>query len=264
MPDRRKHRGAHPEDARLFSEGYKQALRTAVEEHSWLLTRGYAQDSALKLVGDRHGLTARQRLAVMRSSCSDEALAGRQRRKVSLDRISSPPAGDGTEVAAPESGPLRADASGAGGAVLALDGYNVLITIESALSGGLILIGRDGCYRDLASVHGTYRKVEETRPAISIIVDSLLGLGVQHLTWYLDRPVSNSGRLRALILDVLSQRSAAWEVELVDSPDRSLAAFEGPVASSDSWVLDRCGAWVNLAAYLINANAPDAWIVDLR
>ncbi len=72
MPDKRKHRGAHPDDNRLFAEDQLPSLRTAVAEYSWLLTRGYAEESALKLVGDRYDLTARQRMAVWRSSCSDE------------------------------------------------------------------------------------------------------------------------------------------------------------------------------------------------
>ena len=50
-----------------------------------------------------------------------------------------------------------------------IDGYNVLTTIEAALAGAVIIAGRDGCYRDMASMHGSYRKVEETSPAIELI-----------------------------------------------------------------------------------------------
>src|SRR6266404_1471952 len=46
---------------------------------------------------------------------------------------------------------------------LLIDGFNLILTLESALGGGVMLVGRDGCYRDMASVHGTYRRVEETR-----------------------------------------------------------------------------------------------------
>lgn len=52
---------------------------------------------------------------------------------------------------------------------LALDGFNVLLTIEAALSGGVVLLRRDGCLRDIASVHGTYRQVDGTVPAIERI-----------------------------------------------------------------------------------------------
>jgi len=244
MPDKRTHRGKHPTDERLFAVGRLDALRTAVAEYSWLLTHGYAHDSALKLVGDRHDLTARQRTAVMRSSCSDQALHRRRQTRTTL-----------------------ADAAGAR---LGIDGYNLLITIESALSGGLILVGRDGCYRDLASIHGTYRKVTETIPAVELIADYLAKRDLAHIDWYLDRPVSNSGRLKALMADLLEQRGqhpggrTRWNLELPDSPDAVLADYTGPIATSDSAVLDRCTNWINLAAEIVDALIPSAWKVDLR
>ena len=47
----------------MFAPERIDALRTAVSELSWLLGRGYQSKSALKLVGDRHNLRERQRLA---------------------------------------------------------------------------------------------------------------------------------------------------------------------------------------------------------
>lgn len=244
MPDKRRHRGKHPADQRLFADSTHEALRTAVADYSWLLTRGYAVDSALKLVGDRRDLTARQRMAVKRSACSDSSLHRRAARMI-LPRQT--PAG-----------------------AVAIDGYNLLITLESALSGGLVLVGRDGCYRDLASVHGTYRKVEETIPAMEMIVDHLAGLGIPRIDWYLDRPVSNSGRLKMLILELLAGRSATcgptanWNIQLVNSPDDVLGSLREPIVTSDSVILDACRTWFNLAAEIIDAHVPNAWKVDLR
>src|SRR5690606_36397710 len=106
----------------------------AVEELSWLRSRDYAEPSALALVGDRHQLAARQREAVRRSACTERARASRSRREVAV-----------------------ADASRIG-----IDGFNLVITIESALAGGVVLVGRDGAYRDLARVHGSYRRVADT------------------------------------------------------------------------------------------------------
>ena len=63
MPDRRKHRGPHPEDARLFAPEVWPLLREATADLCWLLSRGYADKSALRLVGDRYELVARQRAA---------------------------------------------------------------------------------------------------------------------------------------------------------------------------------------------------------
>ena len=53
MPDKREHRGQHPADEKLFSKEALSGLRQAVADYSLLLTKGYAETSALKLVGDR-------------------------------------------------------------------------------------------------------------------------------------------------------------------------------------------------------------------
>src|SRR5262245_31343407 len=87
MPDKRTHRTPHPEDARLFAPDTWPALRSAVAELSWLLTRGYAEPSALKLVGDRYNLCVRQRIAVMRCSCTDSARVARLSREIQPDQI---------------------------------------------------------------------------------------------------------------------------------------------------------------------------------
>jgi hypothetical protein len=82
MPDKRTHRGPHPEDAKIFAPKAVPNLQLAIADFSLLLTKGYAEKSALKLVGDRFSLTERQRLAIMRSACSDEQLGSRNRRCV--------------------------------------------------------------------------------------------------------------------------------------------------------------------------------------
>src|SRR4051812_41374582 len=84
MSDDRRHRGAHPEDAELFGPAWHDRLRAATVDLSWLLSREYATPSALKVVGDRYGLSARQRTAVVRSACSDAALASRRGREIPL------------------------------------------------------------------------------------------------------------------------------------------------------------------------------------
>ena len=77
MPDSRKHRGPGPQDPDWFSPEARPDLAEAMSDLSWLLTRGYAEPSSLKLVGDRYRLVERQRVAVLRSACSDESLARR-------------------------------------------------------------------------------------------------------------------------------------------------------------------------------------------
>src|ERR1700704_3179695 len=82
MPDSRKHRGPGPQDPIWFGADAQPGLRAGVADLSWLLSRGYAMPSALKLVGDRYRLVERQRVAVQRSACSDSALASRKSRQL--------------------------------------------------------------------------------------------------------------------------------------------------------------------------------------
>jgi len=81
---------------------------------------------------------------------------------------------------------------------------------------------------------------------------------------FLDRPVSNSGRVRAVMEEASGRRGWPWQVSLADSPDREILARPGCVAvTSDGPILDRCGPWVPLAEAVVKAHAPRAWIVDL-
>jgi len=237
MPDKRTHRGPHPADEKLFAADAISKLRMATADFSLLLTRGYAEKGALKLVGDRFSLTERQRLAIMRSACSDEQLASRNEHRVALESIA--------------------------GQSIAIDGYNVLITVEAAMSGGVIFKGRDGCFRDLASIHGTYRKVTETIPAVQLIGEFLGEIDVDKALWLLDSPVSNSGRLKTLIGELARKNNWDWEIELLLSPDAKLVKTDLIVASSDSVVLDGCKRWTNLAAEIITQKLPSSTIIDL-
>ena len=237
MPDKRRHRGPHPMDHKLFGDPYLGVLREAVADYSLLLTKGYAEKASLKLVGDHLGLTARQRLAVLRSSCSGPQVERRRLHQVPMAE-------------------LRHQR-------IAVDGYNLLITVEVALSGGYLFAGRDGCLRDLAGLHGTYRRVEETLPGLALIGQALSTLDVIAVHWILDQPVSNSGRLKGWLLESAQQWGWPWEVTLAPCPDRILSQSEDVVLTGDSVILDQCSRWANLGAWVINKHCTSARVIDL-
>jgi hypothetical protein len=159
--------------------------------------------------------------------------------------------------------PLCIEPSRLAGQELWLDGYNVLTILESALAGGIVLLCRDGCCRDIAGIHRRYCKVSETIPVLRLIGEFASAWGVSCCRWWLDKPVSNSGRLKALILDVA--RDAGWkmDVELSFSPDHVLSHTEHVIATSDGIVLDRCRRWVNLARLIVAEKIPQARLLDL-
>jgi len=235
MPDKRRHRGVHPSDADLFGPEALGSLREALRDLSLLLSKGYADRSARKLVGDHFALTQRQRLAVMRSACSDQ----QQRRRIEH----------------------RIEIADIADQAVAIDGYNLLITIEAAMSGAFVFLGRDGCLRDLAGIHGTYRKVDETLPALRLIGEFLGELGIAETLWLLDSPVSNSGRLKTLISQLANERRWDWDVRLSTNPDAELKRTDTIVVSTDSVILDNCVRWTNLGTEIIMTHVPDARVI---
>lgn len=239
MPDSRTHRGPHPRDRELFESRHVPALRAATEDLSWLLSRGYNPVSALKLCGDRYALTARQREAVSRAACSD---AARERRVA-----------------------CRVEPRGV--QELWIDGFNVLLTLEVALGGGPVFVCRDGALRDIASVHGTYRKVLETEPAVQLLTEALLEWKIPRVRLLLDAPVSNSGRLAEVVREAWRRTSGEprdWQALLVRDADEELLRSGQVVASADGAVLDGAAASVNVAFDVVERRVPGAFWVDLR
>jgi len=234
----RRHRGAHPKDRRLFDAALLPALRGAVADLSWLLSRGYPAAASLKLVGDHFGLKERQRLAVARAACSDRQRESRERIRLPLESVR--------------------------GEDLLIDGFNIIVTTEAALSGGVLIRCRDGCFRDMSSVHGSYRSVAETDEAIRLIGEILFGAEPASALWLLDQPVSNSGRLAQRIREMAAEHNWPWSVEVVMNPDKVLRPSDQIVVTADSNILDGVKGWINLGEMLVTQRLPEAWIVDLR
>jgi hypothetical protein len=221
----------------LFGPRQLPVLRAATHDLCWLLDHGYASHSAVELVGNRHNLASRQRMAVSRCACS--CAAAQHRRQLQL----APAAVRGRE--------------------LWLDGYNVLTVLESALADGVVLLGRDGCCRDIAGIHRRYRKVNETASVLRMIGTTVSAWGVTCCRWWLDKPVSNSGRLKTFIHEIATAAGWTMPVELVFNPDKVLWESEHVIATSDGVVLDRCRQWVNLTREIIIERIPEARLLDL-
>ncbi len=204
---------------------------------SFLLGRGYGDRSAGLLVGNRYSLNARQIQALYRISCSEKIKEERNAKKLDLSMLN--------------------------GANIEIDGYNLLIVLEVALSGGFVFESMDGCYRDIAGIHGTYKKVEETIPALEMVGKTLQELGVAHVQWFFDAPVSNSGRLKSLLYEMAVANNFPWDVEIVNNPDKTLVERNNIVISSDSWIIDHADHWSNLGHYIIDNKIPEANILKL-
>lgn len=236
-------RGFEESDRRDFGLDALATLARASFELSWLLDRGYPRDTARGFVGDRYQLTARQRLFLARAVSGGEAACRRQEKRLAKSEI-------------------------AGKHVL-VDGFNAIVTLEVALSGGPVVACEDGTVRDLAGMRGTYHPCYQTARAIRLLVGYFREAGTGRVEFLIDAPVSNSGRLRGLIEHEAAD--SASSADLTDAPlvtarlerdvDAALSASCDVVVTSDSVILDRCLNWSNAVAEIVG-ELSDVWIVS--
>ena len=220
-------RGYVPEDERNFSREAIHTMRTASRHVRYLIGEGYDLKQASTFVGNHFLLSERQRLAIMRSLATDEQLAVRQSLQVQISDL------EGKEVW--------------------IDGFNTIITLEVILSEGILFECMDGTIRDLAALRGTYRLIPETSEAVRMMLQALQKARISKATILLDEPVSNSGRLKALIADIGEEFAFGLDIQILRDVDRSLYGREN-VITSDSVILDHCVSWVNLAAEVMIGN----------
>ena len=216
-------RGFMPTDERDFGEKSLPKLRKAAEEVYYLLCRGYPVTNTTRFIGNHYQLSERQRLALARTISPADSIRSRKSREVS-------------------------DISGK---TIYIDGFNVIIGLEIAFSDSMLFKCMDGTIRDLAGLHGTYRLIPQTDFAIQALLQTLDELQIQKAVIYLDKPVSNSGRLKQRIYEFAESISFELDVQ-IENPVDALLKTKPLIASSDAIILDECSNWFNLVKYIIN------------
>ena len=126
-----------------------------------------------------------------------------------------------------------------------IDGFNTIITLEVVLSGLPVFCCRDGVLRDLAGLRGTYRMIDKTQETVRLLLGHLELLNIPEAVFYLDAPVSNSGRLSGLIRQCAKGYGISVQTQIIPDVDRVLEQMEG-VISGDAIILNRCKSWLNI------------------
>ncbi len=220
-------RGYVPTDERDFNSANLEKLKKASEEVYFLLNRGYAVKPVTTFIGNHYLLSERQRLALARTISSEEHIQLRKQKELSDSELA--------------------------GKTVYIDGFNTIITLEIAFSDSLLLKCMDGTIRDLAGLRGTYRLVDKTDTAIQAIGETLTELKIQKAVFYLDAPVSNSGRLKQRIAELLE--NAPFEIEiLIENAVDYLLKQCSPVITADAIILDECQSWYNLTRKIFEKN----------
>ena len=229
-------RGYFFSDERDFNQKSLPKLYQSAYDYHFLLNREYPVKGALTFVGNHYLLSERQRLSLMRGISSKRDIKNRKNKQIT-NHIEN--------------------------RTVSIDGFNTIITLEVALSQSLLLKCMDGTIRDLASLRGNYRVIDKTEHAIMCIGEALQQYHIDKAVFYLDAPVSNSGRLKMQILELLSVFDYAVEVNVINDVDRVLQKLEN-VITSDAIILDKCQSWINLNKTIIEQYENQYFFIDFE
>lgn len=227
-------RGYVPTDSRDFSGKSIALLNRASSDILAMVDRGYPIKSVTTFVGNHYQLSERQRLAIARAISPTNAVKSRLGRLI-------------TDLE--------------GGATVHIDGLNVIISLETMLSKTTLIRCMDGTLRDLCGLRGTYKLIEQTDTAITLIGSALAALKVAHVVFYLDSPVSNTGMLSQRLHELLKGYPFEVETQLVPNADVVLERLDH-VVTSDAIILNKCQSWLDLVSNIVATHYPDTPIVD--
>ena len=79
-----------------------------------------------------------------------------------------------------------------------------------------------------------------------------------------DRPVSNSGRVAALVNETARRLSVPMKALTADEVDAKVKRCDGIAVTADSEILSSGVAWFDLAGWIIKTQIKGVHLVDLR
>jgi len=215
-----------------------RSLQEAGIDFRYLLNRGYPRKAGLELVGNQYRLTSDERHLLHRGVFSDSASKSRLKKRVPVREVRDK--------------------------TLAVDGHNVLITIEAGLSGKRLVLGDDGFVRDISGLSGNFRRTARTEEALQMIFDLILEVVPRQTFFLFDAPISKSGRLAQEVRDRLRKEGLPGDAQAVRVPEKILMGFGGFIATSDTAIIDQSERVVDLAGTIIKKRFGGRSLVRLR
>ncbi len=134
------------------------------------------------------------------------------------------------------------------GRTVAIDGYNVLITVESLIVRAPVYLCDDGFLRDTRGIFRRYRSSDNTILALSKILSILKENGVGRAEVLLDQQISRSGTLAAKIREMMTDHGVLGCAKTAKDVDRRLKLANSPVATGDGAIIDEAREVVDIPA----------------
>jgi hypothetical protein len=213
-------------------------LQKAAGDFRYLLNWKYPRKAALELVGNRYGLTFEERHLLHRGIFSNADSISRRKKKISIQEVRNKD--------------------------LAIDGHNVLITIEAGLSGRPLISGDDGFIRDISGLSGSFKKTESTEKAIQWIIHALKNIKPRQTLFLFDAPISMSGKLAQEVRGILKEENLSGDAMAVKVPEKILIGFPGRIATSDTAIIDQSKKVLDLAGFILRKNTKLESLIRLK
>ena len=200
----------------------------AVEELKFLLDRGYRREYALQFVGDHHMLGKRERNRLLREVYSDDEIEHTTQKLQPINAIRDK--------------------------AVAVDGFNVLITVETGLAGGEVYTCQDGLLRDNAMAFGNYKITDGTENAVNAAVKALAEHQPKHVTWVFDSQISGSGKLAEYVRRKMVEAGLKEDCTTCPAADGRILKMNTLTATSDTALIRRLDSIFDLAAAALDVN----------
>lgn len=213
------------------------ALKQAAGDARYLLANGYPRERVLSLVGDRYALEAENRHVLRRGVFAPAEAQARRGRLLSLPKLA--------------------------GKMVGVDGHNVLITLETALRGGRLVLADDGVVRDIAAMGRNHRPDAGTLKAAGLMIEALVEARAKGALIRLEARLPKSGELAENLRRLLAEKNLAGDALAMPVPEKDLLVHLGPVATSDSALMDQVNQPVDLAGLVIAGLDPPPFLEKL-
>ena len=209
----------------------KEKLLKPARDIRSILRWGYPKFATIRFVADHSQLTVEERHILTRVIMPPDKIVSRIRKKIACNGIRDRD--------------------------LLLDGYNVLLSVDSLLKKEPMWFCDDGYIRDTRYYFNKTRQAEDIEEALNSVIEFFFEARPKSVTFLLDAQISRSGELAGLIRRKLKEHGISGEARTSKTTDFDLKTEGGNpknnivVATSDGIVIDSVFQVLDIPACLM-------------
>ena len=210
----------------------RKELIEALADYKYFLNRKYPYKAVLNLIVQRYSLTKPEKSLLYRCVHDNETASTVKNKVVSRNSVAN--------------------------SLLIIDGFNVLITISSALECYQVFLCDDGIVRDIMKSYRKFKFENKHIRAIELLINEIADAKPYKTIMFFDKQISFSGKVAKIINNLAKTKNLNLETELVNRNDSKVIehAKKGVVSSSDIVILLRAPKIFDISQYIIRKHFP--------